>query len=76
MGTDGWSQGDSVELLRLARICARAAEVFNDLSLTIAWLKTPIAGLGGVTPLSLVNTKVGTEKVMDTLGRIEHGVFG
>jgi hypothetical protein len=27
------------------------------------------------TPLSLLDTEIGAELVMDTLGRIEHGVF-
>jgi len=56
-------------------VAARAAEVFEAQDLAIAWLKTPVAALGGVTPLSLVDTNVGADSVMDTCGRIEHGVF-
>jgi len=56
-------------------IAARAAEVFDDLDLALAWLKTPVAALEDATPLSLVDTDIGTDSVMDTLGRIEHGVF-
>lgn len=43
--------------------------------MTLDWLKSPNAALGGATPLSLLDTDIGTESVMDTLGRIEHGVF-
>jgi uncharacterized protein (DUF2384 family) len=31
--------------------------------------------LSGATPLSLLDTDIGAESVLDTLGRIEHGVF-
>ncbi|MBK3824225.1 DUF2384 domain-containing protein [Paraburkholderia aspalathi] len=69
------SREESAKLLRLARVAARAAEVFDDLDLALAWLKTPVAALEDATPLSLVDTDIGTDSVMDTLGRIEHGVF-
>jgi len=69
------SREESAKLLRLARVVARAAEVFEDLDPALAWLKTPIAALEGATPLSLVDTDIGADSVMDTLGRIEHGVF-
>jgi len=39
------------------------------------WLQSPNAALGGVTPLSLLDTDIGADGVLDTLGRIEHGVF-
>ena len=66
---------ESGKLVRLARVVARAEEVFEDLGASLDWLKTPNAALGGVTPFSLLDTDVGAESVLDTLGRIEHGVF-
>jgi putative toxin-antitoxin system antitoxin component (TIGR02293 family) len=66
---------ESAKVLRVARVAARAAEVFEDLAAAIEWMKTPNKALGGATPLSLVDTDVGAETVMDTLGRIEHGVY-
>jgi hypothetical protein len=33
------------------------------------------SALSGATPLSLLDTDIGAENVLDTLGRIEHGVF-
>ncbi|AUB82485.1 antitoxin Xre-like helix-turn-helix domain-containing protein [Candidatus Thiodictyon syntrophicum] len=66
---------ESSRLLRLARVVARGEEVFANLDANIAWLKSINASLGGVTPLSLLDTDIGAEGVMDTLGRIEHGVF-
>lgn len=67
---------ESAKLVRLARVVERAGEVFEDLEASLDWLKTGNAALFGVTPLSLLDTDVGAETVLDTLGRIEHGVFG
>ena len=66
---------ESSRLVRLARIVARGEEVFEDLVSAVDWLKTPNVSLGGAAPLSLLDTDIGAESVMDTLGRIEHGVF-
>ena len=66
---------ESAKVIRLARIIERAEDVFDSLDKAIDLLKTPNASLSGLTPLSLVDTDVGAESVLDTLGRIEHGVF-
>jgi len=66
---------ESAKLVRLARVVERAGEVFEDLDAALDWLKSPNAALSGVTPLSLLDTDIGAETVLDTLGRIEHGVF-
>jgi putative toxin-antitoxin system antitoxin component (TIGR02293 family) len=66
---------ESAKLLRLARIVGRANEVFESAESSLHWLKAPNASLGGRTPLSLLDTDIGAESVLDTLGRIEHGVF-
>jgi putative toxin-antitoxin system antitoxin component (TIGR02293 family) len=66
---------ESSRLVRLARAVTRGEEVFEDLDAAVDWLKSPNASLGGTTPLSLLDTDIGAESVMDTLGRIEHGVF-
>jgi putative toxin-antitoxin system antitoxin component (TIGR02293 family) len=67
---------ESAKVLRVARVAARAAEVFEELEPALDWMKSPNAALQGATPLSLLDTDVGAESVMDTLGRIEHGVYG
>jgi putative toxin-antitoxin system antitoxin component (TIGR02293 family) len=69
------SSEESSKLLRLAHVVARGQEVFEDLDASIHWLKSANASLGGATPLSLLDTDIGAEGVMDTLGRIEQGVF-
>ena len=66
---------ESAKLVRLARVIERAEQVFEDLNASLDWLKSPNAALSGATPLSLLDTEIGAESVMDTLGRIEHGVF-
>lgn len=66
---------ESAKVLRLARVVERAETVFEDQDAALDWLKSPNAALAGATPLSLVDTDIGAESVMDTLGRIEHGVF-
>jgi len=66
---------ESAKLLRLARVVGRANEVFEDSGVALHWLKTANAALAGSTPLSLLDTDIGGESILDALGRIEHGVF-
>ncbi|OGA44454.1 MAG: antitoxin [Betaproteobacteria bacterium RIFCSPLOWO2_12_FULL_62_13] len=66
---------ESAKLVRLARAVGRAKEVFEDLDAALNWLKSPNAALSGAVPLTLFDTDIGAESVLDTLGRIEHGVF-
>ena len=66
---------ESAKVVRLARVVERAKEVFEDLDAALDWLKAPNAALSRQTPLSLLDTDIGAESVMDTLGRIAHGVF-
>lgn len=66
---------ESAKVVRLARVVERATGTFEDLDIALDWLKSPNAALAGATPFSLLDTDIGAESVMDTLGRIEHGVF-
>ena len=70
------SSEESSKLLRLARVLGRANEVFEDAEAALNWLRSANSSLSGATPLSLLDTDIGAESVLDTLGRIEHGVFG
>lgn len=69
------SSEESAKLLRLARAIGRANEVFEDDDAALHWLKSPNSALSGASPLSILDTEIGAESVMDTLGRIEHGVY-
>ncbi len=69
------SPEESAKFIRLARLVERAGTVFEDTDSALNWLQSPNASLGGITPLSLLDTDIGAESVLDTLGRIEHGIF-
>ena len=66
---------ETAKVVRLARVVWRATETFEDLETALDWMKSSNAALSGATPFSLLDTDIGAESVMDTLGRIEHGVF-
>lgn len=65
----------SDHLIQLARVYARAVEVFEDKDKAVKWLKLPSHALGGITPLSCLDNFSGIELVLDELGRIEYGVY-
>lgn len=69
------SPEESAKFVRFARVVERAEAVFEDADSALNWLQSPNASLGGVTPLSLLDTDIGADSVLDALGRIEHGVF-
>ena len=64
----------SEHTITLARILIHGVAALGSLTGFQAWLKAPRAALGGLTPLSLMDTAVGCELVDEVLGRIEHGV--
>ncbi|MBI5443015.1 MAG: DUF2384 domain-containing protein [Deltaproteobacteria bacterium] len=65
---------ESDRLYRVARITARAFDVFGDEEKARRWLHKPNRSLGGKVPLELLTTDVGAQHVDDILGRIEHGI--
>lgn len=69
------SPEESAKFVRFARVVERAEIVFENANNALSWLQSQNAALGGVSPLSLLNTDIGADSVLDTLGRIEHGVF-
>lgn len=68
------SASESERLLRLAKVVVRAESVFDDVDNGLAWLREPNISLGGVAPISLLDTELGAELVTDELGRIEYGI--
>ncbi len=65
---------ESERLFRVAKVIARAEDVFDDLANAFAWLKGPNILLATATPISLLDTGIGAELVTNVLGRIEHGI--
>lgn len=60
---------------RVERVLSRARAVLEDASAAQTWISRSNRSLGGVSPLSLLDTEAGYELVLDTLGRIEYGVI-
>jgi putative toxin-antitoxin system antitoxin component (TIGR02293 family) len=65
----------SDHMLQVAKVYARAVEVFEDEERALEWLQAPIVALGGRIPISLLDTSTGVDLVLTELGRIEYGVF-
>ncbi len=65
----------SERLLLLVRVYQRACEVIKDPARAATWIKRPNRALEGKSPLEMMESIFGAERVMDLLGRIEHGVF-
>lgn len=65
----------SDHMLQVAKVYARAVDVFEDEERALAWLQAPIVALGGRIPISLLDTSTGVDLVLTELGRIEYGVF-
>ena len=66
---------ESERAVRIARLLARATDVFEDGDEAAAWFSEPLNELGGKTPLECCALEAGAREVEETLGRIEHGVF-
>jgi putative toxin-antitoxin system antitoxin component (TIGR02293 family) len=64
----------SERLLEIAQVAARGVEVFGDRDRFLAWLERPSLALGNRAPLELLASQIGTDLVLDELGRIEHGI--
>jgi putative toxin-antitoxin system antitoxin component (TIGR02293 family) len=64
----------SEAFLRLVRVAARAIDLLGS-DRALRWLRAPIRALGGVAPLSLLDTDLGAEAVLDVLDRVSEGVF-
>ncbi len=58
---------------RLARVADLATDLIGDAQKAKSWLRTPSAYLGGVTPVSMLDTEVGTDVVVESLYAIAYG---
>ena len=65
----------SDRLVRLARILALAENVLESHENAVAWLREPSDTFGGRTPLDLVTTDIGAEKVTNMLYQMEYGIY-
>lgn len=75
-GKNVFSTGQSVRLYMFIKTLEAALQLFDgDDSSALQWLKLPSNALGGESPIQMLRTPLGTEAVMDLIGRIEHGVI-
>jgi putative toxin-antitoxin system antitoxin component (TIGR02293 family) len=65
----------SEQVLQIAEVAARGAEVLGDREKLLSWMNTPSTALGNRAPTSLLGSRFGTEMVLDELGRVEHGII-
>lgn len=66
----------SERVIEIARLYSRGEEVMGSLELFRSWMETKNISLGNRIPKEFLDTSLGIEILMDTLGRIEQGVFG
>lgn len=64
----------SDRLIRVAKVIALAEETFGSPDKAGAWLRRETGPLGGVSPMSLLDTTEGTAQVEQLLTRIAYGV--
>lgn len=69
------STTESERVLRLARVLARAIDVFESRDAAKQWLQEASTALGERKPIDLLATDIGTEVVLNELGKIDHGFF-
>ncbi len=65
----------SIKTIRAMRIFAEAVKVLGTEEVACQWLKSSNPSLGEVIPMTLLVTQGGEEIVLDTLKRIEWGVY-
>ena len=68
------SASEQDRMYRADRVWSRAVDVLEDEDAARDWVNRHNRALGGEAPLSLLDTEIGYELVLDTLGRIEYGV--
>jgi putative toxin-antitoxin system antitoxin component (TIGR02293 family) len=69
------NEPESERLLRLRRVHEQVLRLCGDNPAQAArWLETPNWGLGGRSPLELLETEVGAREVERLIGQTEHGI--
>lgn len=64
---------ESDKVMRITRILALAAEIFDGADRAMAWLRKPLRELGGETPLMMSSTEAGGRVVENILAQIAWG---
>ena len=61
--------------MRLARVFLEIEEVLGSEKKARLWLKQANKALDNQPPIQLLDSDLGTEQVMDVIGRIRDGVY-
>lgn len=61
--------------LQFAQIIAKGMEVFEDELVLHEWLNDSNGAMDGLKPIDIMDTRYGTQLIMDILNRIEWGVY-
>ncbi len=62
-------------LVRLEKVFEKACEVLGSEQEAADWMTQPAYGFGGIKPLDMLDTEVGTREVFNLLGSIESGQY-
>jgi putative toxin-antitoxin system antitoxin component (TIGR02293 family) len=66
---------ESDRLLRASRVLGAVLALFEgDVAAARRWLTSPLAALGGASPLDFARTEMGTRELEALIGRLEHGI--
>ena len=65
----------SERVIEIARLYSRGEEVLGTNENFRSWMDDSIPALGNKIPKEFLDTSMGIEILMDTLGRIEQGVY-
>lgn len=65
---------ESDRVVRYADLLARSTDLFGDENAAADWLSKPTPALNGETPLAYATTELGTRKLLNLIGRMEHGI--
>lgn len=74
-GKEKFDTAISERIFLLADLYSFGYEVFEDRERFNGWMKKENQALGGVTPITLIDTLYGIEEVKHLIGRIEYGVY-
>jgi putative toxin-antitoxin system antitoxin component (TIGR02293 family) len=69
------SPTESDRLYRLAYVTHVASAVLGGVEIARSWLGRANRALGGVTPMSLLDTDIGCRQVEDALTRLNYGLY-
>ena len=65
----------SEQAIEMALVLEKAQQVFETDSQVKQWLHNPSLAFGNIPPIDLLDTRFGVKMLMNTLGRIEHGIY-